>query len=44
MAPCLVVPIHVKYRHEAEFNLIYDHKGYGEEDATLSPVDALGSR
>ncbi len=40
MSDHITRPSHVKYRHEAEGGLVYDHENYGYEDATLKTVDS----
>lgn len=38
MTDLIVRPDHVKFRHEAEGGLVYDHENYGYEDASLTTV------
>lgn len=37
--PDVTRPDHVKYRRESSFGLVYDHRNYGYEDASLLTVD-----
>lgn len=38
MGEALRTPRHVKYRRESGFGLVYEHDGYGYDDASLYEV------